>query len=114
LNKPPFAVWQQPVQVAVVIDDVRQRPRWQLTAQLALRLAPRVPESSKSGPTIAVLRRHDRHGEKASLSADLRRACRSAILASGSNNMKGGDPVSHCLIVATFAVAWISDARVAV
>jgi hypothetical protein len=48
LNKPPFAVWQQPVQVAVVIDDFRQRPRWQLTAQLALRLAPRVPESSKA------------------------------------------------------------------
>jgi hypothetical protein len=46
--------------------------------------------------------------------ADLRRACRSAILASGSNKLKGGDPVSHCLIVAPFAVAWISDARVAV
>src|SRR5689334_21602248 len=46
--------------------------------------------------------------------ADLRRACRSAILASGSNKLKGGDPVSHCLIVAPFTVAWISDARVAV
>jgi hypothetical protein len=44
--------------------------------------------------------------------ADLRRACRSAILASGSNNMKGGDPVSHCLEVAPYAVAWISDVRV--
>src|SRR4051812_37410379 len=48
------------------------------------------------------------------LPADLRRTYRSAILASGSNKLKGGDPVSHCLIVAPFAVAWISDARVAV
>ena len=28
------------------------------------------------------------------------------------NQLKGGDPVSHCLLVAPFAVAWISDARV--
>jgi hypothetical protein len=46
--------------------------------------------------------------------ADLQRARLSAILRSVRNNMKGGDPVSHCLFVAPFAVTWISDARVAV
>jgi len=114
LNKPQFSppAWQQPVQVAVIIDEIRQRPRWQLRRDLALRLAPRVSEISKAvGPTPFF---GTTTGMEASLSADLRRACRSAILASGSNNMKGGDPVSHCLIVAPFAVAWISDARVAV
>jgi hypothetical protein len=45
---------------------------------------------------------------------DLRRGESAVIVPSVRNNMKGGDPVSHCLIVAPFAVAWISDARVAV
>ena len=46
--------------------------------------------------------------------AGLRRGRPSAILRAVRNNMKGGDPVSHCLFVAPFAVTWISDARVAV
>ena len=45
---------------------------------------------------------------------DLRARRRSAIVPPPATNMKGGDPVSHCLFVAPFAVAWISDARVAV
>jgi hypothetical protein len=44
----------------------------------------------------------------------LRRGGASVIVEPHRNNMKGGDPVSHCLKVAPFAVTWISDARVAV